>query len=116
MKFAAGVGAAYLLKIVGIISASLAIFNLLPMPVLDGGSLEVSGGGCEVRYEGSTNNIAIAFTTQTHPALMYGRWNGTAWSPQQSPRSLTLTSVFGTSASQVFAVGPTGTFLQHLTP
>ena len=52
----------------------------MPMPVLDGGSLEVSGGGCEVRYEGSTNNIAIAFTTQTHPALMYGRWNGTAWS------------------------------------
>jgi hypothetical protein len=44
------------------------------------------------------------------------RWNGTAWSPQQSPRSLTLTGVFGTSASQVFAVGPTGTFLQHLTP
>ncbi|MBM4777500.1 MAG: hypothetical protein GQE15_07325 [Archangiaceae bacterium] len=52
----------------------------MPMPVLDGGSLEISGGGCEVRYEGSTNNIAIAFTTQTHPSLMYGRWNGTAWS------------------------------------
>ncbi len=52
----------------------------MPMPVLDGGSLEISGGGCEVRYEGSTNNIAIAFTTQTHPSLMYGRWNGSAWS------------------------------------
>jgi hypothetical protein len=51
-----------------------------PMPVLDGGSLEVSGGACEVRYEGSTTNVAIAFTTATHPSLMYGRWNGSAWS------------------------------------
>lgn len=51
-----------------------------PMPVLDGGSLEISGGACEVRYEGTTTNVALAFTTETHPALMYGRWNGTAWS------------------------------------
>lgn len=51
-----------------------------PMPVLDGGSLEISGGACEVRYEGTTTNVAIAFTTATHPALMYGRWNGSAWS------------------------------------
>ncbi|MBL8922746.1 MAG: hypothetical protein JNJ54_28110, partial [Myxococcaceae bacterium] len=51
----------------------------MPMPVLDGGSLEVSGGACEVRYEGTTNNVAIAFTTATHPALMYGRWNGSTW-------------------------------------
>jgi hypothetical protein len=50
-----------------------------PMPVLDGGSLEISGGACEVRYEGTTNNVAIAFTTATHPALMYGRWNGSTW-------------------------------------
>ncbi|MFT3707712.1 MAG: hypothetical protein QM817_08600 [Archangium sp.] len=50
-----------------------------PMPVLDGGTLEISGGSCEVRYEGTTNNVAIAFNTETHPALMYGRWNGTAW-------------------------------------
>ncbi|MDP1919377.1 MAG: hypothetical protein Q8L14_24215 [Myxococcales bacterium] len=52
----------------------------MPMPVLDGGSLEVSGGACEVRYEGSTANVGIAFTTATHPSLMYGRWNGSAWS------------------------------------
>jgi len=50
-----------------------------PMPVLDGGSLEISGGSCEVRYEGTTTNVGIAFTTETHPSLMYGRWNGTAW-------------------------------------
>ncbi|MBL8911672.1 MAG: hypothetical protein JNM17_13355 [Archangium sp.] len=51
----------------------------MPMPVLDGGSLEISGGGCEVRYEGTTANVALAFTTETHPALMYGRWNGSTW-------------------------------------
>ncbi len=50
-----------------------------PMPVLDGGTLEVSGGACDVKYEGSTSNVAIAFTTATHPALMYGRWNGSTW-------------------------------------
>ncbi|MDX2008717.1 MAG: hypothetical protein SFW67_00920, partial [Myxococcaceae bacterium] len=50
-----------------------------PMPVLDGGTLEVSGGACDVKYEGTTNNVAIAFTTATHPALMYGRWNGSTW-------------------------------------
>jgi hypothetical protein len=50
-----------------------------PMPVLDGGTLEVSGGACDVKYEGTTTNVAIAFTTATHPSLMYGRWNGTSW-------------------------------------
>ncbi|MDP3237172.1 MAG: hypothetical protein Q8N26_30570 [Myxococcales bacterium] len=50
-----------------------------PMPVLDGGTLEVSGGACDVKYEGTTTNVAIAFTTATHPALMYGRWNGSTW-------------------------------------
>jgi hypothetical protein len=50
-----------------------------PMPVLDGGTLEISGGACDVKYEGSTSNVAIAFTTATHPALMYGRWNGSTW-------------------------------------
>jgi hypothetical protein len=51
----------------------------MPMPVLDGGSLEVSGGACDLKYEGTTNNVALAFTTATHPALMYGRWNGSTW-------------------------------------
>jgi len=39
IKEAAEMGISYLLYIVGIISASLAIFNLLPFPVLDGGHL-----------------------------------------------------------------------------
>ncbi len=38
----AQMGFSYLLYIMGIISASLAIFNLLPLPVLDGGHLFLS--------------------------------------------------------------------------
>ncbi len=40
---AAEMGFSYLLYVVGVISASLAIFNLLPLPVLDGGHLFLSG-------------------------------------------------------------------------
>ena len=40
---AASMGISYLLYIVAIISASLAIFNLLPLPVLDGGHLFLLG-------------------------------------------------------------------------
>ncbi len=40
---ATAMGFSYLLYIVGIISASLAIFNLLPLPVLDGGHLFLAG-------------------------------------------------------------------------
>ncbi len=39
IKKAAAMGFFYLLYVVGIISASLAIFNLLPFPVLDGGHI-----------------------------------------------------------------------------
>lgn len=39
IKFAAGVGVSFLLHVVGVISASLAIFNLLPVIPLDGGHL-----------------------------------------------------------------------------
>ena len=40
---AAQMGFSYLLYVMGIISASLAIFNLLPLPVLDGGHLFLAG-------------------------------------------------------------------------
>ena len=40
---AAHMGFSYLLYIVGIISASLAIFNFLPFPVLDGGHIVLLG-------------------------------------------------------------------------
>ena len=43
IKFAAGVGFAFLLHIVGVLSASLAIFNLLPLIPLDGGHLALIG-------------------------------------------------------------------------
>ena len=43
IKKAAEMGFSYLLYIVGIISASLAIFNLLPFPVLDGGHMAFLG-------------------------------------------------------------------------
>ena len=39
IKFAAAVGVSFLLHVVGVISASLAIFNLLPVIPLDGGHL-----------------------------------------------------------------------------
>jgi regulator of sigma E protease len=39
IKFAAGVGFSFLLHVVGVISASLAIFNLLPIIPLDGGHM-----------------------------------------------------------------------------
>lgn len=39
IKQAAALGISYLLYITGIISASLAIFNFLPLPILDGGHL-----------------------------------------------------------------------------
>ncbi len=65
--------------ITGRTQSAQAALLAMPMPVLDGGTLEVSGGACDVRYEGTTNNVAIAFTTSTHPTLMYGRWNGSTW-------------------------------------
>ncbi len=43
IKKAAEMGFPYLLYIVGVISASLAIFNLLPFPILDGGHLVLLG-------------------------------------------------------------------------
>jgi len=43
IKFAAGVGFSFLLHVVGVISASLAIFNLLPIIPLDGGHLMLIG-------------------------------------------------------------------------
>ncbi len=43
VKFAAGIGFSYLLYIVGVISASLALFNVLPLIPLDGGHLALLG-------------------------------------------------------------------------
>ena len=43
IKKAAELGFTYVLYIMAVISASLAIFNLLPLPVLDGGHLLLFG-------------------------------------------------------------------------
>lgn len=43
VKFAIGVGFSFLLHIVGVISASLAIFNMLPLVPLDGGHIALLG-------------------------------------------------------------------------
>ncbi len=43
IKFAAGIGFSFLLHIVGVISASLAIFNVLPLIPLDGGHMALLG-------------------------------------------------------------------------
>lgn len=43
IKKAAEMGFSYVLYIMGIISASLAIFNLLPLPILDGGHMVLLG-------------------------------------------------------------------------
>jgi hypothetical protein len=61
----------------GVKSASEALLAS-PMPVLDGGVAEISGGACEVEYDSSAN-VHLAFTSSTHPAVYYGKWNGTTW-------------------------------------
>jgi regulator of sigma E protease len=57
VKFAAAIGFSFLLHIVGVISASLAIFNVLPLVPLDGGHLaflgleKLRGRGLSVKAE-----------------------------------------------------------------
>lgn len=48
-----------------------------PMPVFDGGS-DITGGACELEYDSSAN-IHMVFTSSTHPALYYAKWNGSTW-------------------------------------
>jgi hypothetical protein len=62
----------------GHVSSASEALLAAPMPVLDGGVAEISGGACEVEYDAS-NNVHLAFTSSTHPAIYYGKWNGSAW-------------------------------------
>ncbi len=63
---AAHMGFSYLLYIVGIISASLAIFNLLPFPVLDGGHLvflgieKIRGKALPVKVDEAISRIGVS--------------------------------------------------------
>jgi hypothetical protein len=49
-----------------------------PVQLLDGGVAEISGGACELEYDSSAN-VHLAFTSSTHPAVYYGKWNGSTW-------------------------------------
>lgn len=60
-------GFTYLLYVVGVISASLAIFNVLPLPVLDGGHLfflaieKIRGKGLSPKIEEFITRLGVSF-------------------------------------------------------
>jgi len=64
---AAKLGFIYILHLMGILSASLAIFNLLPFPVLDGGYIlfliveKLRGRPLSVKTQGIIANVGISF-------------------------------------------------------
>jgi regulator of sigma E protease len=63
---AAKLGVIYILHLMALLSASLAIFNLLPFPVLDGGHMiflaleKVRGKPLSVRTQEKITNIGVA--------------------------------------------------------
>lgn len=64
---AAKMGLIYLFHLMGILSASLAIFNLLPLPILDGGHIlflaieKVRGKPMSLKAQEAIANIGVAF-------------------------------------------------------
>ena len=64
---AAQMGLIYLVHLMGLLSASLAIFNLLPLPVLDGGHIlfliieKLRGKPLSVKSQEAVSNIGVAF-------------------------------------------------------
>lgn len=64
---AAELGIIYLLHLMAVLSASLAIFNLLPLPVLDGGHIiflaleKMRGKPLPVRYQEWITNVGVTF-------------------------------------------------------
>ena len=64
---AAQMGLIYLVHLMGLLSASLAIFNLLPLPVLDGGHIlfllieKIRGKPISLRSQEIISNIGVAF-------------------------------------------------------
>lgn len=64
---AAQMGIIYLVHLMGLLSASLAIFNLLPLPVLDGGHIlflmieKVRGRPLSLKTQEIISNIGVAF-------------------------------------------------------
>jgi regulator of sigma E protease len=66
-KFAAEVGLASLFNLLAVLSASLAIFNILPIPVLDGGHIlflfieKVRGKAATIKMQERITQVGIAF-------------------------------------------------------
>jgi len=64
---AAKMGLVYILHLMGILSASLAIFNILPLPVLDGGHIiflaieKLRGRPLSIKAQERITNVGIAF-------------------------------------------------------
>lgn len=64
---AAKMGLVYILHLMGILSASLAIFNILPLPVLDGGHIiflaieKLRGRPLSIKTQERVTNLGIAF-------------------------------------------------------
>ena len=64
---AAKMGLIYIFHLMGILSASLAIFNLLPLPILDGGHIlflaieKVRGKPMSLKAQEVIANIGVAF-------------------------------------------------------
>ena len=64
---AAKMGFIYILHLMGILSASLAIFNLLPLPILDGGHIiflaleKLRGKPLSLKAQEAVANVGITF-------------------------------------------------------
>ena len=82
---AASLGFSYLMYIVGVISASLAIFNLLPLPVLDGGHLfllaieKVRGKHLPVKVEETITRIGFSLIICLAVFVFYNDFDRLGW-------------------------------------
>ena len=74
---AAELGFIYLFHLIGILSASLAIFNLLPLPIVDGGHImllgleKLRGRPLSTRSQEVTQNIGIGFLILLTVVVLY---------------------------------------------
>lgn len=84
---AAKMGFSAVLHVIGILSMSLAIFNVLPLPILDGGHIflagleKLRGRPLDRRHEEIMNNIGLAFFIVlaififSNDLMRYGYWD-----------------------------------------
>ncbi len=85
VKKAASLGFTYLVYIMGVISASLAIFNLLPLPVLDGGHLfllaieKVRGRALSPRSDEFLNRVGLGLILSLALFVFYTDFERFGW-------------------------------------